>query len=166
MKLTPADISTAMVAASVSVTSAAADQTLSAARSFDASRGWQFSTYAVRAIHTHMARGVNERTSFKKLNRIEASTGHRPAFHSIESRGCNEQCLRDIIPDRREPPAHLSDLPILLRKIPPRERAIVKRRVRDGLTLEAVGDEFGLTKERIRQIVERACATARSERRI
>jgi RNA polymerase sigma factor (sigma-70 family) len=43
-----------------------------------------------------------------------------------------------------------------LSKLPDREREIVKMRLIDGLKLHEVGEKFGLTKERVRQIQEAA----------
>lgn len=134
-----------------------------AAVGFNPSLGWKFSTYATKSIHTHMMRGADERTNFSRLNRVERRTGQRPIFKSLSITSDDNVNLRDIIPDRREPPADVDDLPILLARIPKRDREILMRRVGDGVKLREVGAEFKLTKERVRQIVEKACARANSQ---
>ncbi|NMB76109.1 MAG: sigma-70 family RNA polymerase sigma factor [Myxococcales bacterium] len=71
--------------------------------------------------------------------------------------------LLDFLPDPHAGPDEEADHAVRLEALSgalsalnPREREILLRRFRDGLTLQEVGEQFGLTRERTRQLQEQA----------
>ena len=79
-----------------------------------------------------------------------------------------EACIGDVIADdeRRRPQASLdaalqvADLRRMVASLPERERAVLELRYglagREPMTLDEIGLEFGVTRERIRQVESRA----------
>jgi RNA polymerase sigma factor (sigma-70 family) len=118
---------------------------------FDYTKGNKFSTYATWAIMKNFARSIP--AEHKRLDRFR--TGKEEVFnHSTEYRGSQfEEELTNRSQNRM-----LMDI---LGQLDPRERDIVMFRyglgdVDEPLTLEQVGQRFGVTKERIRQLESRA----------
>jgi RNA polymerase primary sigma factor len=133
---------------------------LRAMKKFDAARGFKFSTYACRAI-------------LKAFSRIAAKTFRYQSFFPVEfdaSLECSNEMelsrqnvsadaaedLRSIINDNT---AQLTDI----------ERRVIEARFAlncsedtPAMTLEEVGAVIGLTKERVRQIQNRALEKLRS----
>ena len=121
-----------------------------AVEKFDISRGTRFSTYATWAIVKNYARSIPEQRSGKPRQ----VTGQEELLHAA--------------PDHRDEPASQSDQKRVremiasgLETLDKREREVVKSHFglgADGvhLTLEQIGERFGVTKERIRQIERRA----------
>src|SRR5438034_3224681 len=122
-----------------------------AVEKFDFSRGNKFSTYASWAIMKNFARSIPE----EKRRRERYVTGKEDLF--------------DIAPDNRtdehevvssaEQDAHRVNR--LLEYLDPRERQIIRMRAgldkeAGGLTLEKIGEQLGITKERVRQLNVRA----------
>jgi RNA polymerase sigma factor (sigma-70 family) len=68
---------------------------------------------------------------------------------------CNHPAL--TAPDRKKPPQTTSrilhDAPL-----PPRTKAILSLRFDSNLTLKAIGEQFHLSRERVRQIINQACS--------
>ena len=118
---------------------------------FDYTKGNKFSTYATWAIMKNFARSIP--TEHKRLDRFR--TGKEEVFqHSTEYRGSQ---FEEELTNRRQN-RMLMDI---LGQLDPREREIVMFRYGLGeenepLTLEQVGQRFGVTKERIRQLESRA----------
>ena len=118
---------------------------------FDYTKGNKFSTYATWAIMKNFARSIP--AEHKRLDRFR--TGKEEVFnHSTEYRGSQfEEEMTNSQQNRA-----LMDI---LGQLDPRERDIVMFRyglgeVDEPLTLEQVGQRFGVTKERIRQLESRA----------
>ncbi len=118
---------------------------------FDYTKGNKFSTYATWAIMKNFARSIP--AEHKRLDRFR--TGKDEVFtHSTENRGSQfEEELTNRSQNRV-----LMDI---LGQLDSRERDIVMFRyglgdVDEPLTLEQVGQRFGVTKERIRQLESRA----------
>jgi RNA polymerase primary sigma factor len=126
-----------------------------AVEKFDFGRGFKFSTYASWAIIKNFARTIPD----DKHRRERFVTGHDEVF--------------DVAPDTRtdehevlathERATHSVNR--LLEYLEPREREII--RLRAGLdenprTLEQIGQQFGITKERVRQLNARAMKKLRN----
>ena len=122
-----------------------------AVEKFDFGRGFKFSTYASWAIIKNFARSIPD----EKSRRERFVTGHDDVF--------------DIAPDNRsdeheqlatqERASH--NVNRLLQYLEPRERDIIRMRAglddnAKGMTLEEIGKQFNITKERVRQLNARA----------
>ncbi len=129
---------------------------------FDCARGFKFSTYACRAILTSISRAV----ALMARHRARFPTEYDPALQKgdfVESRRAEieascEQELQAILG------ANLADLTATERRILS-ERFGMKppgrKTARDSKTLRQVAEVFGVTKERVRQIQNRALAKLR-----
>jgi RNA polymerase sigma factor (sigma-70 family) len=118
---------------------------------FDYTRGFKLSTYATWAIRKNFARSIP--AEYTQLSRFR--TGGDEWFQSSRDNRANpyEQ-------ERTNETQHTM-LQSILKELPDRDREIIA--VRYGLergtepqTLEAVGQQFGVSKERIRQLEARA----------
>jgi RNA polymerase sigma factor (sigma-70 family) len=117
-----------------------------AVEKFDYGRGFKFSTYATWAIMKNFARSIPD----EKHHRERYVTGHEEMFES----------KADVRTDEQEIVAQAdmarSRVNTLLDVLDPRTREVI--RMRNGLdgnaemTLEQIGQHFGITKERVRQI--------------
>jgi RNA polymerase primary sigma factor len=117
---------------------------------FDFSRGFKFSTYATWAIVNNFARTRPEDkrwrdrfvTGFEEV--LDSAASHRSDEHEHES-------------DHRHSQEAVQEM---LGRLTDRERRILVSRYGIGganaLTLEQIGKELGITKERVRQIQSRA----------
>jgi RNA polymerase sigma factor (sigma-70 family) len=118
-----------------------------AVEKFDFSRGNKFSTYASWAIMKNYARSIPE----EKNRRERYVTGHEELFEAApDTRSDEQECLASV-----EQAAHKVNR--LLDYLDPRERQIIRMRAgldnhSEGMTLEEIGQELGITKERVRQL--------------
>jgi len=128
-----------------------------AVEKFDFGRGFKFSTYASWAIMKNFARSIPD----EKHRRERFVTGHEEVF--------------DIAPDTRTDEHEIlatqeratHSVNRLLEYLEPREREIIRMRAglddhAKGMTLEEIGQQFGITKERVRQLNARAMKKLRS----
>jgi RNA polymerase sigma factor (sigma-70 family) len=128
-----------------------------AVEKFDFGRGFKFSTYASWAIMKNFARSIPD----EKHRRERFLTGHEDVF--------------DIAPDNRSDEHEAlatqdratESVNRLLEYLEPRERDIIRMRAgldshAKGMTLEEIGQQFGITKERVRQLNARAMKKLRS----
>ncbi len=128
-----------------------------AVEKFDYGRGFKFSTYASWAIMKNFARSIPD----EKHRRERFVTGHEDVF--------------DIAPDNRTDEHEIvatheratHSVNRLLEYLEPREREIIRMRAglddhAKGMTLEEIGQQFGITKERVRQLNARAMKKLRS----
>ncbi len=126
-----------------------------AVEKFDYTRGIKFSTYASWAIIKNYARSIPEQ------------------FYRCSRWVTGQEEILDAAPDQRPAPASESDrrhvreaIAAGMNELDDREREIVSSHFglggRSGaLTLEQLGQRFGVTKERVRQIEQRALARLR-----
>jgi len=121
-----------------------------AVEKFDFSRGNKFSTYASWAIVKNFARSIPE----ENHHRDRFVTGHEEMFEAAADNRTDEQEIELVHKNLR------LTVQGLLSHLDPRERHIIQRRFGLGgneeCTLEALGRELGITKERVRQIESRA----------
>jgi RNA polymerase sigma factor (sigma-70 family) len=117
-----------------------------AVEKFDYGRGFKFSTYATWAIMKNFARSIPD----ENTRRSRYMTGTDELFDSRADIRTDEQevlATADAARDR---------VNRLLQYLDPRTREVIKMRSGlDGsreMTLEQIGQHFGITKERVRQI--------------
>lgn len=115
---------------------------------FDVSLGWRLSTYATYAIRRHLGRFVQQE------QKRAAACSEAPVDVPVEDESAEwiDMHPRTLIET-------------ILSSMPQRERTMVA--LRYGLaegepcrTLDEIGQRFGLSKERIRQLISRTCAKA------
>jgi len=121
-----------------------------AVEKFDYSRGNKFSTYASWAIMKNFARSIPG----EKNHRERYLTGHDELFAAKpDTRSDEQECLAQAEQASRK-------INELLERLDPRERDIIRLRAgldgEEGLTLEQIGQQKGITKERVRQLHVRA----------
>ncbi len=122
-----------------------------AVEKFDFGRGFKFSTYASWAIMKNFARSIPD----EKHRRERFVTGHDDLFDaSPDTRTDEHEVLAST-----ERAAHYVNR--LLNYLEPRERDIIRMRAglddhNKAMTLEEIGQQFGITKERVRQLNARA----------
>jgi len=118
-----------------------------AVEKFDFSRGNKFSTYASWAIMKNFARSIPD----EKKHRERYVTGHEDMFEAAADTRSNEQ---EIVSHQEQA---VSKVNRLLETLDPREREIIRMRAgldsySEGMTLEEIGQQLGITKERVRQL--------------
>lgn len=128
-----------------------------AVEKFDFGRGFKFSTYASWAIMKNFARSIPD----EKHRRERFVTGHDEVFEiAPDTRSDEHELLAS-----QERAKHSVNR--LLEYLEPREREIIRMRAgmddhAKGMTLEEIGQQFGITKERVRQLNARAMKKLRS----
>ncbi|MAE60221.1 MAG: hypothetical protein CMJ49_02575 [Planctomycetaceae bacterium] len=133
---------------------------LRAVDKFDVGRGFKFSTYACRAIIKGFSRSGMKQSQYRKMFPADYDPAMETSdYQEVHYREREQDCasvVRSIVMDNR---ASLSDV----------EQAIIHHRFalkgraedQSPLTLEQVGKLVGLTKERVRQIQNKALAKIR-----
>ena len=118
-----------------------------ACEKFDYSRGNRFSTYASWAIMKNYARAIADEQRYRKR------------FMTLENEFNEEHEQEEVDPVEMETTQTRREKQVatILQALSPREQQIIIHRFglnrdREPLTLKQVGQEMGVTKERIRQI--------------
>jgi len=128
-----------------------------AVEKFDFGRGFKFSTYASWAIMKNFARSIPD----EKHRRERFVTGHEEVFEIAPDTRSDEH---EILATQERATHSVNRL---LEYLEPREREIIRMRAglddhAKGMTLEEIGQQFGITKERVRQLNARAMKKLRS----
>jgi RNA polymerase sigma factor (sigma-70 family) len=118
-----------------------------AVEKFDYSRGNKFSTYASWAIMKNYARSIPD----DKKHRERYVTGHEDMFEATADSRSNE---REQLNTQEQAANRVNRL---LETLDERERQIIRMRAgldnySEGMTLEEIGQQLGITKERVRQL--------------
>ncbi|MDA8743083.1 sigma-70 family RNA polymerase sigma factor [Rubripirellula amarantea] len=127
-----------------------------AAEKFDYSRGNKFSTYASWAIMKNFARTIP--SEFKHRDRFRTTT--EELFVSRQDNRLDPYIEETVQKTRQR------ELSKILNRLDDREQKIIVARFglgrdKEPLTLKEVGEEMGVTKERIRQLEARALSKLR-----
>jgi RNA polymerase sigma factor (sigma-70 family) len=128
-----------------------------AAQCFQRRRKIRFSTYATFWIRSSILTQIDRRQKSNRNARLLASTQRfRPRDPSVEQSAFEPR-------DPKAGPAELAESrdvsPFLARalaRMSRRNREIVIRRVVGGETFHAIADDFGLSRQRVQQLVKRA----------
>jgi RNA polymerase primary sigma factor len=128
-----------------------------AVEKFDFGRGFKFSTYASWAIMKNFARTIPD----EKHRRERFVTGHDEVFEVAPDTRTDEH---EVVATHERATHSVNRL---LEYLEPREREIIRMRAgldnhRKNTTLEEIGHQFGITKERVRQLHARAMKKLRS----
>jgi RNA polymerase primary sigma factor len=128
-----------------------------AVEKFDFGRGFKFSTYASWAIMKNFARTIPD----EKHRRERFVTGHEEVFEVAPDTRTDEH---EVVATKERATHSVNRL---LEYLEPREREIIRMRAgldshAKGMTLEEIGQQFGITKERVRQLNARAMKKLRS----
>jgi RNA polymerase sigma factor (sigma-70 family) len=128
-----------------------------AVEKFDFGRGFKFSTYASWAIMKNFARTIPD----EKHRKERFVTGHDEVFEVAPDTRSDEH---EAVASKERATASVNRL---LDFLEPREREIIRMRAgldshAKGMTLEEIGQQFGITKERVRQLNARAMKKLRS----
>jgi RNA polymerase primary sigma factor len=128
-----------------------------AVEKFDYGRGFKFSTYASWAIMKNFARSIPD----EKHRRERFVTGHEEVFEVAPDTRTDEH---EVLATHERATHSVNRL---LEYLEPREREIIRMRAgldnhTKNMTLEEIGQQFGITKERVRQLNARAMKKLRS----
>lgn len=145
---------------------------LTAAKSFDASRGKNFATYAAPFVRDAIGKAIEQLGGIYRVPR----DANNPTLEKKRSRalsidapvgGSNELSLAKVIPDQGAPDPEKElqksiltrELTVILKDLQERDRHVIQRFYGIGVeprTMAEIGQEMGLKRERVRQIRDHA----------
>jgi RNA polymerase sigma factor (sigma-70 family) len=132
---------------------------LRAVEKFDISRGFKFSTYACRAIIKGVSRVVTKHRRYRQAFPLEFDpTMEKADFQDTRRAAVERDAVEELQRIVGENRAALSDLEV---KVIQSRFAVNRGDDATAMTLEEVGRLIGLTKERVRQIQNKALAKLR-----
>lgn len=139
---------------------------LKAIAKFDLSRGFRLSTYAIRSIRHTLIREYQDNRYILRVPSTAQNGKGTPHLQELarlamfggrslhDSAGDGHGTFGDMIPNREPQGSSMPGLALVLEyaeRLPERWEFIVKRRI-DGATLDVIGKELSVTKERVRQL--------------
>lgn len=134
---------------------------LNAARLFDPEMGIKFTTYSFKAIQNYIVRAIQSSDFVSKGARNEGNQSKIYSYDRKTSRNMDKPVV-DLFESKREPERSPYSMQEMLSMIhDDREREVIRLRFCEDMTLQEVGDVFGITRERIRQLEMRALESIR-----
>lgn len=155
---------------------------LRAMRDYDPEKG-AFSTYATWWIRCFIRRELQDklrtvRVPCHRQNSVEATRKlpkrNRPLYikYKTKSPGTADVCVIDLMRDRFEPAISAEDTllteesrsginMLAISELSNRERLVIRQRFWEDKTLQQIGDVLGLSRERVRQIQDKALGKLR-----
>jgi len=139
---------------------------------FDVNKGYKFITYASQWINNAIRRQIHYTELTVRVPTPARSKGITTLTHSIDSVIANddegnEYSYADFLCTEEDDHIMLDwdKVELLYNNLSERDRYIIKRRLYtdDPLTLKEIGDQFGITRERIRQRQEASLTTLRNK---
>jgi RNA polymerase sigma factor (sigma-70 family) len=139
-----------------------------AAEIWDETKGVKFVTYAYRAVLDRMLKASRQnRVVHVPDDMLCGTSAHRARYFALYLTDAARRCRQ--LPDDYDradlplPDTHAhDDLHAALDRLDPRERECLLLLFFEGLLLREVGERWGLCKERVRQIKERALTRLRA----
>ena len=126
---------------------------------FNVSKGFKFSTYACRAILKAFSRLGTKTTRHRAIFPVGFEPDLERSNHTAEKAAAEERgCIEEVSRIFHENRCNLSDLEV---KVITKRFAFDDPEAKKGMTLQALGKQIGLTKERVRQIQIHALAKMR-----
>lgn len=137
---------------------------LRAADKFDVAHGFKFSTYACRAILKAFSRAGVKLSKYRQLFHADFDSNlERSNFADLKRLAHESDCIDVICQIINENRAELTDIEqsVIEHRFGVRQNRC-KDQEADPLTLGQVGEIFGVTKERVRQIQNKAMSKIRN----
>ncbi len=126
---------------------------------FNVSKGFKFSTYACRAILKAFSRLGTKTTRHRAIFPVGFEPDLERSNHTAEKAAAEEKgCIEEVSRIFHENRCNLSELEV---RVITKRFAFDDREAKKGMTLQALGKQIGLTKERVRQIQIHALAKMR-----
>ena len=135
---------------------------MKAAEKFEPERGFKFSTYATWWIRQSITRAIADqgRTIRIPVHLVESINRVKKTAGELLRRTGREPTAEEIAAQLDMEPARVRELMNVLKSLTPREERVIALRfgLEDGRarTLEELGREFNVTRERVRQIEAKA----------